>query len=204
MVSTVGRPKEHDEHTATALLEAAERTVEEEGVDALSVRGVAAEVGTTTRAIYSLFGSKDGLVVALGARGFEMLGAAVAALPVTDDAGADLIAAGLEFRRFAVEHPALFAISVRELWPQIRGAAMSALEVLRARIERLDAAGGLRGRSVLDVQWQFHALCEGLASVELRTPDARPDFDEVWRTGIAALIAGLAVAPGGDQRSRAR
>ena len=77
----MGRPREHDESTAAALLDAAERAVEVEGLAALSVRGVAHDVGTTTRAVYSLFGSKDGLVVALGARAFDLLGAAVGALP---------------------------------------------------------------------------------------------------------------------------
>ena len=70
----MGRPREHNEATATALLEAAERTVQAAGLEALSVRGVADDVGTTTRAVYTLFGSKDGLLVALGTRAFAMLG----------------------------------------------------------------------------------------------------------------------------------
>src|SRR5215210_2966300 len=134
----MGRPREHDESTASALLEAAERTVEAAGVQALSVRGVARDVGTTTRAVYSLFGSKDGLVVALGARAYELLGAAVAALPKTDDPAADLVQAGLVFRRFAREHPALFMLGVqralpsRELWDRFRDAASKALSTLHA------------------------------------------------------------------------
>ena len=53
----MGRPKEHDEATGVALLDAAERLVATGGVGALSVRAVAEAVGTTTRAIYSVFGS---------------------------------------------------------------------------------------------------------------------------------------------------
>ena len=75
----MGRPREHDQATATALLDMAERAVEADGLAALSVRAVAADTGTTTRAVYSLFGSKDGLVVALGVRAYELLDAAVAA-----------------------------------------------------------------------------------------------------------------------------
>ena len=66
----MGRPREHDERTAERLLDAAERIVEAKGLDSLSVRVVAHATGTTTRAVYSLFGSKDGLVVALGKRAF--------------------------------------------------------------------------------------------------------------------------------------
>src|SRR5215212_10855269 len=97
----MGRPKEHDEQTAAALLDAAERIAERDGLTALSVRRVANEVGTTTRAVYSLFGAKEGLVAALGARAFDLLGASVAALPTTDDPAADLVRAGLVFRGFA-------------------------------------------------------------------------------------------------------
>ena len=59
----MGRPREHDDETRAALRAATERIVSESGVGAFSVRGVAREVGTTTRAVYSLFGSKEGLLV---------------------------------------------------------------------------------------------------------------------------------------------
>jgi AcrR family transcriptional regulator len=52
----MGRPREHDQATAEALLDAAERTVQAAGLEGLSVRGVADDVGTTTRAVYSVFG----------------------------------------------------------------------------------------------------------------------------------------------------
>ena len=59
----MGRPKEHDDNTRAALRAAAERLVESGGPAALTVRGVAREAGTTTRAVYSVFGSRDGLLV---------------------------------------------------------------------------------------------------------------------------------------------
>ena len=173
--------------------------MEADGLAALSVRRVAGEVGTTTRAVYSLFGSKDGLVVALGARAYDLLGAAVAALPVTADPAADLVEAGLVFRRFAREHPALFAVGVqralpsRELWEQFRGAASEALSVLHARLRALADRDGLGGRSPSEAAWQFHALCEGLAAMELRNPG--PEDDARWRAALSALVRGFAVAP---------
>jgi hypothetical protein len=43
---------------------------------------------------------------------------------------------------------------------------------------------------------QFNALCEGLASVELRNPRALgADPEGAWRGAIATLLSGLAVAP---------
>src|SRR5215207_268140 len=111
----MGRRREHDENTAAALLDAAERVVAVGGVDAVSVRVLADQVGTTTRAIYSTFGSKDGLIAALGARTFDLLAAAVDALPVTDDPAADLVEAGVSgFRCFVMDHLALFRLGIQQ------------------------------------------------------------------------------------------
>ncbi|MGH7686496.1 MAG: TetR/AcrR family transcriptional regulator [Candidatus Dormibacteria bacterium] len=69
----MGRPRLHDERTRAALLTAAERLVTEGGMDAISVRTAAVGAGTTTRAVYALFGSKQGLVQAMAQRSFELV-----------------------------------------------------------------------------------------------------------------------------------
>jgi AcrR family transcriptional regulator len=51
------------------------------GPDAVSIRAVAGEVGTTTRAVYSLYGSKQSLMDALAARAFDLLRDGVGQLP---------------------------------------------------------------------------------------------------------------------------
>ena len=71
-----------------ALLEAAERIAAAWGPGRSMVRALADEARTTTRAIYSLFGSKDGLIAALGARAFDLLAATPSALPTADDPAA--------------------------------------------------------------------------------------------------------------------
>src|SRR5437763_6014985 len=201
MLSSMGRPREHDERTAAALLAAGERAVEEGGLDALSVRGVAAEAATTTRAVYSLFGSRDGLIVALGAHTYDLLRTALERLPQTADPQADMVKAGLMFRRFAVEHPALFSIGIQrtltssDLWPQFRAAANDALAVLSKRLVRLHENDLLAGRTVRDATTQFHALCEGLAALELREALPPKDAARIWRDALTALIAGLAITP---------
>src|SRR5436305_6157237 len=174
MLSSMGRPREHDERTAAALLAAGEAAVTGGGLEALSVRGVATEAATTTRAVYSLFGSRDGLIAALGAHTYDLLGSSLERLPQTADPQADMVEAGLMFRRFALEHPALFSIGIQrthassELWPQFRAAANESLAVLSQRLARLQDGELLAGRAVRDATVQFHALCEGLAAPELR------------------------------------
>jgi len=182
---------------AIALLDAAERIVDEGGLGALSVRRVAGEVGTTTRAVYSLFGSKDGLVVALGVRAFDLLRAAIDALPATDDPAGDLVKAGVVvFRGFVLQHPALFRLGVQhvavpsELAQGFHSAAEHALNGLQSRIARLADGGRPGARSTSDASCEFHALCEGLATLELRAALPPDRAKRIWRDALAALVTG--------------
>ncbi len=193
----MGRARVHDEATGAALLDAAEKIVETEGPEALTVRRVAERTGTTTRAVYTSLGSKQALLSGLGVRAFDMLGAMVDALPLTGDPAADLVAAGtLGFRPFARGHPALFQIGVQmtsvpsDVALQIVPAAERALVALHRRIDRLREAGRLGARTVPDAACEFHAACEGLAALELRcvlTPDRA---DRLWEDALSALVAG--------------
>jgi AcrR family transcriptional regulator len=195
----VGRRRQHDVTTADALLDAAERTIAAAGVEALSLRTVAADAGTTTRAIYSLFESKNGLLAALGVRAFNVLQEDIETLPVTDQPGQDLVEVALVFRRFALEHPALFSIAFHRadpaIWPSFRAAAMDALAVLDQRFEPLAAADLLGGRSITEASTQFRALGEGVAWTELRGNPLPPAPERFWRNAFHALITGYATTP---------
>ena len=192
----MGRPREHDEATATALLAVAERTIQTGGLATLSLRAVAQDAGTTTRAIYSLFGSKERLLAALGARAFELLRAGLLALEGSPDPRQDLIEAALMFRRFALEHPALFSIGIQRtdptVWPAFQSAAAEAFAALVEHVAPLEDANLLGGRSAREAATQFHALCEGLAAIELRGTLAGSDPERFWRRSFHALITGFA------------
>jgi AcrR family transcriptional regulator len=194
----VGRPREHDERTASSLLAAAEQSVQEHGPEAVTVRGVARDAGTSTRAVYSLFGSKEGLIAALAAQAFDILREGVEAVPTTDRSDADLVEAGLVFRRFAIEHPSLFRLAFpggpthSRTAPAVRSAATTALEALKLRIARLDADGALRGCSVAEATLHFDAVCEGLAALELRGSFPLEDGERLWRQGLRAIADGFA------------
>ena len=195
----MGRPKQHDDATREALLAAAENLVERGGAAALSVRAVADVVGTTTRAVYSTFGSKEGLVAALAQRSFEMLRDALAALPVTKDPARDLVQAALGvFRPMAVEHPSLFAIAFLrvapevEMGPEVGEAAREGYELLTERVRRLADAGLLGGRTVQSATAEFNAMCFGMAVTELFSPlQLAPDPRRAWRAAFETLIAGF-------------
>jgi len=203
----VGRPKEHNEETRSALRAAAEQIVAEEGYGALSVRAVADHAGTTTRAVYSVFGSKEGLVDALAQTAFEFLFDTIARLPETDDPAADLVAVGVHaVRRLATEHPALYRIAFQRVVPHFRAspeltaARQRAFVQLRAKIDRLRSVGLLGDTSLDDATVAFEAVMEGLANGELRggTLPILPAGDEerAWRTALHTVIRGFGADSG--------
>jgi AcrR family transcriptional regulator len=196
-MSTVGRPREHDQNTAAALLEAAERIVEQHGISALSVRRVAEEIGESTRAVYSVYGSKDALVAALGRKAFGWLADTLDAQHLSGDPVADLVEAGVGgFRRLAIEHPSLYTIAMQQrdlpadLARGLNEAAVDAWTRLQSRMERLAERAPL-GRSVREAATQYHALCEGLAAVELRGNTVPGDEERMWRQALTALVIGF-------------
>lgn len=161
------------------------------------MRRVADAVGTTTRAVYTVFGSKDGLLVALGGHAFELLGAAVEELPVTDDPVVDLVEAGaVAFRDFVIGHPALFRVGVQriavpdDVAAGFSAPASAALRGLQERLDRLASREGLGGRSLADATWEFHALCEGLGALELRLPMPQTRAPKLWRDALGSLVTG--------------
>lgn len=206
----MGRPREHDADTAWHLLDSAERLLAEEGPEGVSVRRVAEEAGTSTRAVYSLFESKSGLLAALAVGAYALLEDRLRAVPLTDDPAEDLIAMGLQgFRPFAVERPQLFRLAFERVPaglpenPAVNKAARDAYQVLSATIERAQAAGVIDQRPTAEVAFAFHCLCQGMAGGELSRepppvgsnfwgPVRGIDAEKLWRGSLEALVAGLA------------
>jgi AcrR family transcriptional regulator len=186
------------------LLDAAETIVARSGPHALSVRSVAEEVGTTTRAVYSLFGSKGGLLGELAQRAFAFLRDKLDELPVSDDVAGDLVECGVTvYRRFVLEHPSLYRIAFQRAVPglavdeELVRARTEAFGRLEYRVSRLAEAGRLPHRDVRAAAVEFNAMCEGLANAELRGGTLRvlPEGEEelVWREAFETLVRGLEV-----------
>lgn len=83
---------------------AAATAVAERGAAGLSLRELARLAGVSHAAPAHHFGDKAGVLTAVATEGFTLLAAALA------EAGDDLLAAGLAYVRFAVDHPGHFAV----------------------------------------------------------------------------------------------
>jgi AcrR family transcriptional regulator len=195
----MGRPRVHDERTERELLAAAESLLAAGGVADLSVRRLAEAAGTSARAIYSVFGGKEGLVQALFREAFIALAADIDALPETDDPLADVVAAGVVgFRGWAMRRPHLFRAIFDARPPPIPSdrpsePGVQAFARLTAKIARASAAGLLVPGRDREIALAFHALCEGMTSLELRGRfPLSPAHDpaDAWRSALTALVRG--------------
>jgi AcrR family transcriptional regulator len=92
------------------LLDAAVRMLEESGPESLRARQLAAEAGTSTQALYTLFGGMPGLFREVVREGFVRFDRHVAEVPATDDPVADCFTQGFAYRDWALRHPHLYRL----------------------------------------------------------------------------------------------
>jgi AcrR family transcriptional regulator len=92
------------------LLDVALRTVEEAGPEALQARRLAAEIGSSTQAIYTLFGGMPALFEAMVADGFARFARHVQSVPETEDPVADFFAQGWAYCDWALTYPQLYRL----------------------------------------------------------------------------------------------
>ncbi len=102
------RPYHHGD-LRRALILAAERILEREGPQALSLRAVAREAGVSPAAPYHHFKDKSDLLNAIAEAGFEALGEAIKGA-VAADTEAKMHTMGVAYVKFARENPALYRV----------------------------------------------------------------------------------------------
>ena len=103
-------PQPADPGVRERLIEAAARVLGDEGPSGLSTRKLAAEVGTSTMAVYTHFGSLPGLVAAVVDEGFARLAQHMGDAARTDNALADLTQLAIAYRANALANPYLYAV----------------------------------------------------------------------------------------------
>lgn len=97
-----------------ALLASAERILERDGVQGLTLRAAAREAGVSHAAPMNHFGDLTGLLSELAALGFERFRAAMqAGLDASRGSQARMSAIGRAYVRFARAHPGLFQLMFR-------------------------------------------------------------------------------------------
>ncbi len=188
------------------FLDAALAVLFDGGVSGLSVRAVAEATGASTISVYARFGGRTGLLDALYERTFDALRGMIEALPPSSDDGiGDLVHLALEYRLFAKESPARYALMFERPVPDfdpdpaLRSVVMrTTFSMFVARVQRV-CCPGIDARPL---GYQLWTTMHGLVSAELmitsRTPLSGwfiPPTEEanaqIYRQGVESMINGL-------------
>jgi AcrR family transcriptional regulator len=195
------RPRLRTPELAERILVAAAALLERDGPAALTARAVAASAGTSTAAVYELFGDKGGLVRALYFDGFRRLAAALDAVPETADPRADVEAVIARHRAFASESPVLVEVLFSRPFthfapgPSELEATRAARDAVVRRVRRWLPAGTARER-VDDTALVLITAANGLVAAERAGifGTRRASRDRRWRLAVEALLTGLTSA----------
>lgn len=139
-----------------ALIEEGTAILAETGPAGLSLREVARRLGVSHNAPYRHFATREALLAAIAAAGYDALA------EQTDKAAGDMTARGLAYIGFALKHPAIFRLMFSDLidrsaFPDLAAAAERSLE----RASRaIGAAYGSEPEAVM-AAWSFvHGLAQ--------------------------------------------
>jgi AcrR family transcriptional regulator len=199
----------------THLLEVAGRLLEASGPEALQARAVTAEVGTSTQAIYTLFGGMPGLFEALVVDGLAGLTRQVKAVPESDDPVADFFAQGRAYVEWALAHSQRYRLMFGLTGGRLRlhsGLEMTmagtfapfpegqeAAQVMVDAMDRIQAAGRIRPVDSVFAAGQFLSATHGYVLLEIGGAfgDSGEGVQVIWALGVNVMV-GL-----GDDRAAA-
>lgn len=189
------------------LIEAAARVLGEEGPSGLSTRKLAAEVGTSTMAVYTHFGSLPALVAAVADEGFARLAQHMAAAAHSDDAMADLAELAIAYRANALANPYLYAVMFGHRDTEhISEHRHNTFDELVAATQRAMDEGGLAPGDAEAVAAQLWSALHGYVTLELagflREDEDAPD-KVLWPL-LTNLVTSLRPAPPASPSTPAR
>ena len=195
------RPYHHG-NLRTALLAQAERTVRERGVQDLSLRELAREVGVSHGAPRRHFPDRQALLDALAEAGFERLGAELRA--AIEGAGEDfrsrLQATATAYDHYATRDATLlelmFAGKHRESSGTLHDAAERAFSVLLEMIEQGQADGVLEPGEPERVGLVLFATIQGIAALITGGMVQAEQLDGLLADAIAHFLRGSRVTAG--------
>ena len=180
----MARPALYDDALRSRLLETTATMVDAKGPERLSLRDIAADAGTSTSAVYSLFGGKAELLVAVIEHGFASFGAAQ-----EDVEQRGLSALGIAYRAWALANPALYrlmfggAILLTEhCRPDETTTSAAMMPLVRALAARVPEA------EVMPAALTVWAQVHGAVSLELAGVAPGPvDWDAVYERVVGAV-----------------
>ena len=178
------------------LLETAAKLLQSEGPNGLSLRRVSQDAGMSTQMIYTLFGGKDGLIMALYEVSFERLAQQLNAVPYESDPLLYLKSLAYAMRQFAHDQPMFYEMMFGRTLPHFTPLMAdhmrqsSAYQLLLQTVQASSAQYGHQCiHTMTDALWlSIHgALCMELSGFFMDEDQAHSRFNAM----IDALLEGF-------------
>ncbi|MEV7614092.1 TetR/AcrR family transcriptional regulator [Streptomyces sp. NPDC089799] len=176
-----------------SIVSAALEVIRSDGVAAISLRDLARRAEVSHAAPAHHFKDKAGLLTAIATEGFELLAAALTAVPA--GTAHRLREMGARYVEFALDHPAHFEVMFRPQLlhgddPELTAARERTSRALRSGVENLPPAK--RGRDARLAGLAAWSLAHGFATLQLS--GSLPSLDDDPAETFRALVGDRPVA----------
>ncbi|KRD19986.1 MULTISPECIES: TetR/AcrR family transcriptional regulator [unclassified Streptomyces] len=190
----MGRPRTNDTTVGERLVECTTELLATRPQESVTIRSVAAAARTSTAAVYSLFGDKEGLIAAVRDRAVAGLFQALTAVPASENALVDLYALAAAYRRWGREHSHLYATlfgGVQSFEPSGTVGTGDPVGPLLAAIDRAVTESVLEGEAT-SIAVSLWVTLHGVVTLELAGALEGPTADVTFRSTIHAALRGWA------------
>ncbi len=190
-----------------ACVEVGLRLIKEQGVEKLSLRAIAREIGVSIGAPYKHFDAKEALLAAIAKRGFDTF---EAYLTAASPEGIHLMTRerfttmGYQYLRFAQENPEYYRLMFTNVipnhrdYPELWASSKRTFRLLIQAIEVLQREGTVRTGSAVELATHTWAMLNGFVFLHLEQrlsqveAEPRP-IEELFRPHFELMFTGLEV-----------
>ena len=190
--------------TRSLLIETGARLLAEHGPDALTTRRLAGEIGASTMAVYTHFGSMDDLRRAIRDAGYARLAQVWGAVSRTRDPVADLTVSGTSYMGFALANPNLYRALFFEIPAEDTDVPSDVAGTGVDFVRHCMDAGRFDQADPWSVMWQLWAATHGVVAGILAGMISTGEIEERLRALGLTLYVGFGDDRHAAERSIAR
>lgn len=197
----MARPTNRRALNEEAVVSAAAALVDAEGLDELNLARLADSLGVRTPSLYNHISSLEGVRHALAVRGTRELRDRLAHAAIGKNGEEGIFAIADAYRRYAKEHPGLYAASLRAATPgdsELIAPAEETMSVLRAVL----APYHLSDENFIHATRALRSLAHGFVSLELAGGFGIPiDLDTSYHVIVRMFLVSLRDAGTSERES---
>lgn len=204
---------QYDDALRKGILDEAMRRLRDGSPESLGLRPLAASQGTSTTAIYTMFGGKAGLLAAVSEEADRQLAAELRGSLRHENLEGDMRSLCRAYRHWALENQGLYGLvvgePVRSPRPGATGRRGDAAgpqwrEPLLEVVDALVDEGVFRSADVLETATAIWASLHGIVSLELSVWRSSPSAEHYFETQLAAILRSWSAGAGaGASRGQA-